>query len=140
MKILMVGMGVIGTIYGWAFSEAGIDITHIVRKGKKTKFEDGIAIDVYDLREGHPESQNTLYQPEVIEELSPEDGFELIIVATKHYQAIEAVRELKDIIPSATFSCLPQTGKVRRRLISFYHDHSIYGVMQHPREDIQATY
>jgi 2-dehydropantoate 2-reductase len=103
MKTLIVGMGVIGTIYGWALSEAGVDITHIVRKGKKAKFEKGIAVDVYDLREGYPESQNTRYQSKIIEEVSPEDGFELIIVATKQYQAAEAVRELKDIIPLASF-------------------------------------
>jgi len=27
MKTLIVGMGVIGAIYGWALSEAGVDIT-----------------------------------------------------------------------------------------------------------------
>ena len=34
MKTLIIGTGVIGTIYGWALSESGIDITHLVRKDK----------------------------------------------------------------------------------------------------------
>ena len=35
MKTLIVGTGVIGVIYGWALTEAGMDVTHFVRKGKK---------------------------------------------------------------------------------------------------------
>src|ERR1035441_8956218 len=32
MKVLIVGRGVVGTIYGWALSKAGIDVTHVGRK------------------------------------------------------------------------------------------------------------
>jgi len=32
MKVLIIGRGVVGTIYGWALSKAGIDVTHVVRK------------------------------------------------------------------------------------------------------------
>jgi ketopantoate reductase len=32
MKVLIIGRGVVGTIHGWALSEVGIDVTHVVRK------------------------------------------------------------------------------------------------------------
>jgi ketopantoate reductase len=32
MRVLVTGRGVVGTIYGWALSKAGIDVTHVVRK------------------------------------------------------------------------------------------------------------
>jgi len=42
MKTLIVGTGVIGVIYGWALTEAGVDVTHFVRQGKKDKFKERI--------------------------------------------------------------------------------------------------
>jgi ketopantoate reductase len=33
MKILVVGTGIIGTTWGWALSNAGLDVTHLVRPG-----------------------------------------------------------------------------------------------------------
>jgi pyruvate/2-oxoglutarate dehydrogenase complex dihydrolipoamide dehydrogenase (E3) component len=38
MKLLIVGAGIIGSIYGWALAEAGHDVTHLVRPGKAAKF------------------------------------------------------------------------------------------------------
>ncbi|MFN8468368.1 MAG: 2-dehydropantoate 2-reductase N-terminal domain-containing protein [Caldilineaceae bacterium] len=35
MKTLIVGTGIIGTIYGWALAEADVDVTHFVRKGRR---------------------------------------------------------------------------------------------------------
>jgi hypothetical protein len=49
MKTLIVGTGIIGVIYGWALSEAGVDVTHFVRKGRKEQFKDGITLDLLAL-------------------------------------------------------------------------------------------
>ena len=38
MSVLIVGAGVIGNIYGWALSAAGINVIHLVRKGKAENF------------------------------------------------------------------------------------------------------
>ena len=38
MKVLMFGTGVIGTIYGYVLAQAGNDVTHYVREGKKKLF------------------------------------------------------------------------------------------------------
>jgi len=53
MKILIVGAGIIGTIYGWAFAEAGHEVTHLVRPGRAANYQDGFKIDMYDVRKGH---------------------------------------------------------------------------------------
>lgn len=50
MKILIIGCGIIGSIYGWALSEAKHDITHLVRKNKLKNLSNGIDLDIYDLR------------------------------------------------------------------------------------------
>ena len=45
MKILIVGVGIIGGIYGWAFAEAGHDVIHLVRPDRSVQFSDGIKIE-----------------------------------------------------------------------------------------------
>jgi 2-dehydropantoate 2-reductase len=98
MKILIVGAGIIGSIYGWAFAEAGHDVTHLVRPGKAAHFKDSIKIDMYDTRKGHRKNFIGHYSIRVTETLQPSDGYELVIVPTKHYRLIET---LKPIVPQA---------------------------------------
>jgi 2-dehydropantoate 2-reductase len=62
MKTLIVGTGVIGATWGWALSEAGIDVTHLVRPGRKDEFKDGVTLELRDGRKGHKRTmlRNTL--------------------------------------------------------------------------------
>jgi 2-polyprenyl-6-methoxyphenol hydroxylase-like FAD-dependent oxidoreductase len=50
-KVLIIGRGVAGTIYGWALSKVGIDVTHVVRR---EGLPDTETLDLLDLRPGHP--------------------------------------------------------------------------------------
>jgi ketopantoate reductase len=103
-KMLIVGMGNVGTTFGWALSEAGVEVTHVVRKGKGSLFDGGIKIDVLDLREADPAPGMHLYRPKVIEEVSPADGFDLVMVPTKHYQLADALRDYRNRVgPEACF-------------------------------------
>ncbi len=43
MKILMFGAGVINTLYGYVLAQAGNDVTHYVRPGKKRMLEGDFA-------------------------------------------------------------------------------------------------
>jgi ketopantoate reductase len=54
------GTGVIGTIYGSALAEAAVDVTHDVRKGKSTAFEDGFTLDLLDERKGHKKNNQSV--------------------------------------------------------------------------------
>jgi len=101
MKTLIIGLGNIGTIHGWALSEAGCDITHVVRPGSMVKYAGGIAMDVLDLREEREKHYTATYMPRIVEQVGPKDGFELVIVATNHYQAADVVSQYKSLVPDA---------------------------------------
>lgn len=99
MKILIIGRGVVGTIYGWALTQAGIDVTHVVRK----ELPSTVSLDLLDLRPGHPKNTCVTYVPKTVGQIGPADSFDLVIVATKHYQAVEAIRQYLPGAPHATF-------------------------------------
>jgi len=108
MKTLIVGAGIIGTIYGWAFAEAGHEVTHLVRPGKAPQFKDGFEIDMYDVRKGHKRDYIGHYPIGVTEALDPADGYELVIVPTKHYHLLDTLKNLVPQAGAADFLLLTQ--------------------------------
>ena len=122
MKTLIIGTGVIGTIYGWALSAAGVDITHLVRKDRKQSYADGIDLDIYDIRDkksivtisqdlsrsttegcSEPEPYATKYYPRLVENAAEGGDYELIMLPTRHYQLVEAVKALEEKKASGTY-------------------------------------
>jgi ketopantoate reductase len=103
MKTLIVGTGVIGVIYGWALSEAGVDVTHFVRKGKTGQFKDGVTLDLLDERKGHPKNNTAQYRLKCVEELVPSDRYEIIIVPTSAHQTEDALKMLVSVSGQAVF-------------------------------------
>jgi 2-dehydropantoate 2-reductase len=103
MKTLIVGSGVIGVIYGWALHQAGVDVTHFVRQGKKDQFPDGLTLDLLDERKGYPPKSMPHYPIRCVEAISPEDGYELIIVPTNAQQVEDALKALAPVSGDATF-------------------------------------
>ena len=106
MKILVTGLGAMGTSHGWALAQAGADVWHVVRNPKASRASGSISIDLLDLRSSSRSDRgprDVVYAPKVTTLVTPDDGFELVIVATKHYQAAEAVRAYRCAAPSATF-------------------------------------
>lgn len=108
MKTLIVGAGIIGTIYGWAFAEAGHEVTHLVRPGKAPKFKNGFEIDMYDVRKGHKRDFIGHYPIRVTETLDPSDSYELVIVPTKHYHLLDVLKQIVPQAGSADFFLLTQ--------------------------------
>ncbi len=102
MKTLVIGIGVIGTIYGWALAEAGIDVTHLVRRGKVST-GDRLRLDVLDERKGHAKQNVAAYAPKVIEELSPTDGYELVVVPTNEHELGDALSAVAPVAGEACF-------------------------------------
>ena len=96
MKILIVGTGVIGTIYGWALKEAGLYITHLVRTIRPEILQNGVNIDILDERKGFKKYNQTNYKPKVIDNLNNSDEFHLVLVPTNWYQTETA---LNSIVP-----------------------------------------
>jgi ketopantoate reductase len=106
MKTLIVGTGIIGILYGWSLAEAGVDVTHFVRKGRKDQCKDGVMLDLLDERKGHQKYNLTNYALKCIEEVSPSDGYELIIVPTNMHQTEDALRALIPVSGNAVFLIL----------------------------------
>ena len=50
MKICIVGLGVIGTIYGYVFQKAGHQVEHLLREEKKSKAPESLNISLLDGR------------------------------------------------------------------------------------------
>jgi len=103
MKTLIIGMGNVGVMHGWVLSESGADITHAVRKGSPGRYSDGIRMDVLDMRGDSPRNYQTSYLPKVADNIAPGDNYELVMVATNHLQAENAVRQYRDLVPGADF-------------------------------------
>jgi 2-dehydropantoate 2-reductase len=108
MKILIVGSGIIGSIYGWAFAEAGHEVTHLVRPGRAGQFPQGIDLDMYDTRKGHKRNYVGRYAIRLTETVQPDDGYELIVVPTKHYKLIETLRQIVPMGGNADYLLLTQ--------------------------------
>ncbi len=99
MNVLIVGAGIIGSIHGWAFAEAGHTVTHYVRPGRASQFKGGMKIDMLDRRAGYKKRFIGIYNIRVTEKPSSSKGYDLIVVPVKHYRLIET---LKDIFPCNT--------------------------------------
>ena len=71
MRVLVVGAGIIGSIYGWALAESGHQVVHLVRSGRAAALCDGLKLDVFDRRKGHKRNFRGLYKLDAVETLSP---------------------------------------------------------------------
>jgi len=86
-----------------ALSEAGVQESHFVRWGKGAQYQNGVTIDVLDERKGHLKNNLISYAIQCVEEVSPADGYERIIVPTNSYPVEEAMRTLVPCAGEATF-------------------------------------
>jgi 2-dehydropantoate 2-reductase len=107
MKVLIVGAGIIGSIFGWALTEGGHDVTHFVRKGKAAQFVNGIPVDMLENRKG---KKNFIgkYNIKVTETLGPSDEYELVIVPTKPYQVLDVLKQIVPLTGNADYLLLTQ--------------------------------
>ena len=93
MKILIYGAWIIGTTYGWQLSKAGHDVSVLVKKGKKQIVENnGIYLHCTDFRDNKKQVIETVFRPQVIEGLLPENDYEFIIVTVN-------IIQLQQILP-----------------------------------------
>jgi len=108
MHVLVVGSGIIGTIYGWALAESGHHVVHLVRSGRASALREGLTLDMFDRRKGHKRNFRGLYGLNALETLSPSDTFELVIVPVKHFALAETLKQTAPKVGSAEFLLLTQ--------------------------------
>lgn len=103
MKTLIIGAGIIGTMYGWALSGAGHDVTHFVRAGRQDQLKDGVNLDIIDDRKGHKKNNITKYALKCVETVSPSDHYELIVLPVHFYQVEAALQALVPVSADTLF-------------------------------------
>ena len=98
MKILIYGAGIVGTTYGWQLSQTGHEVSVLVKKEKKPIVENnGIYLHCTDFRDNKKQVTETVFRPQVIDELLPDNDYEFIIVTVNNAQ-------LQQILPVLTKS------------------------------------
>jgi 2-dehydropantoate 2-reductase len=102
-RVLVVGLGVIGTGYGWVLSRAGHDVVHLLRPGRAAQVGRRILIDALDTRSGKLGVHLSAYKPAFTEEVAPDDRFDLVIVPVKHWAVADVLRELEGKLPGARY-------------------------------------
>ena len=95
MKILVLGAGVIGTTYAWQLSNAGHEVSMLVRKSKKERIErEGFLLRYHDERQKKSGSIEIAYHPNVVDEFQASDNYDLIIVSVRAHQLDEILPDL----------------------------------------------
>jgi len=107
MKILVVGTGIIGSIFGWALAEGGHDVTHFARSGKAANFSAGMEMDMIENRKG---KKNFIgrYNIKVIETLIPSDEYGAVIVPAKPFQVADVLKQIVPLTGAADYLLLTQ--------------------------------
>jgi ketopantoate reductase len=127
MKILTIGVGVIGTTYSWQLQKAGFDLTHFVRKNKINLYrEQGIKIHCLDLRTSGGVEIEEIYQPNFVDDFSANDGYEYILVSVNSNQLAELLPELSMKSGSATIVFLQNMRIGDDEIIDQYLDKAKY--------------
>ena len=95
MKVLMFGRGVITTIYGWAFSQAGHEVTYLVRPGKSALLGGKVTLDLIDARQPTGKQNRTMeMNVTCVESLAGLTEYDLAIVSVPHDQMQAAAIQL----------------------------------------------
>lgn len=100
MKVLVYGTGVIGTIYGDVLSQAGHEVSHYVRTGRRAGRGSALDVCLLDGRTTEPHELHVRYPARIVDGFGPADGYDLILVSLKHYD-----------VPSVLYQLAVDTGK-----------------------------
>lgn len=110
MKILILGDGVIGSVYGKELAESGNEVTHLIRPEREENVaENGIKIRCLDCRNGKNENTSYTYKPQVISELSKDNDFDLFIISAKANTLTDVLAGFRDKISPKTLVLIFQT-------------------------------
>jgi ketopantoate reductase len=62
MRVLVIGAGIIGAVYGWALADSGHDVVHLVRRGRAAALRNGLPVDMLYLRKAHKRHLHAVYK------------------------------------------------------------------------------
>jgi 2-dehydropantoate 2-reductase len=103
MKVLIIGRGVIGSLYGWALERAGHTVQLLVRPGRAEGYGNSITLDFYDARSKLAGAAVKEDWPVTFREnLQKDHDFDLILVSVQHYRFAEIADFLADKVSKAS--------------------------------------
>ena len=103
MKILFIGRGVIGTLYAWAFANAGHTVAFYVREGRKMTYGSHVDLEIWDTRRRKKDWLIKEKWPIVTqEEIKENHGYDLIIISVNPEQVSSVVTYLAPRVGNAT--------------------------------------
>ena len=104
MEILIIGAGVIGTIYGWQLQKTGCNVTHLVRQSKIALYKStGIQVKCLDLRTSKNSVIEEGYFPNFVTSISDNREYDFILVAVNSNQLEDVLIMLKTYQGKAHF-------------------------------------
>lgn len=95
MRVMMVGRGVISTLYGWAFAQAGHEVRYYVRPGRAAALGGKVEVDILDARtksRGKPVRGSL--PTECVESLDGLGECDLAILSVRHDQMRAGAEQL----------------------------------------------
>ena len=99
MKIAILGLGVIGTTYAYAFQKAGHQVEHVLRDSKRNNAPKSLSVDLLDGRyHSKGENKHDTYEVHVAE---ADSEYDFIFLSVRHGFVKEAVETLRKIISKA---------------------------------------
>jgi 2-dehydropantoate 2-reductase len=103
MKILFIGRGTIGTLYAWAFENAGHTVEFYVREGKKVQYGSHVNLELWDARRSKKDLHVKEKWPIVIqEEIKENHDYDLIFMSVNPEQVSSVVKYLAPRVGNAT--------------------------------------
>lgn len=93
MNILIIGLGVIGTTYGFVFHEAGHYTEHLIRKSSRSVMVESVTIELLDGRENPKGEAKSAFYP--VAHARAEKDYDLIVVSVPEGGLSEVLDTLK---------------------------------------------
>ena len=99
----MFGRGVIATIYGQVFQEAGHDVEFLVRPGRAAEYGESVQTDLIDTRRAlRGQRTASTFKTRLRESVELENEFDLVVLSVGHHQLREAAAYLAPRVGAAT--------------------------------------
>ncbi|NLL51128.1 MAG: 2-dehydropantoate 2-reductase [Peptococcaceae bacterium] len=116
MKILVVGLGALGTVYSCLLSKAGHEVYGFARENS-CDIVNNNGVKVFGIwGEHHAYLKKTVSDLSLLKEID----WDMVIVTVKSFQNADVLPELKDLIKEQTYLCLLQNGYGNYDLASLY--------------------
>jgi 2-dehydropantoate 2-reductase len=94
MKIMILGLGVIGTIYGYAFQKSGHHVEHLIRESKRNSVPQKLDIKMLDGRYNKKgEDKKDIYKVNLAE---PNNSYDFILISVSVGKLESAIKTLNE--------------------------------------------